>query len=70
MAISAIRIKAARQRLGESQAAFGRRLGVSQACICRWEQGRLPHKFQLNLRAIEMIIAATTPSDKASKPAT
>lgn len=32
--------RAIRKKLGLKQEAFGRLLGVSQACVCRWETGR------------------------------
>ena len=32
-------IKALRKSLGESQASFAKRLGVTQASVCRWERG-------------------------------
>jgi transcriptional regulator with XRE-family HTH domain len=43
------RIKRLRKRLGESQAAFGKRLGVPQPTIWRWEtvglNTSLPHRL-------------------------
>lgn len=41
MDISA-KIKALRERFGESQAAFGKRVGVEQATVSRWELGEMP----------------------------
>ena len=35
--MTAARIKATRKRFGESQKAFARRLGVTQATLSRWE---------------------------------
>ncbi len=37
-------IKAARLRLDESQAKFGKRLGVDQATIHRWETKGIPDR--------------------------
>lgn len=37
-------IKAARRRLGETQAAFAKRFGVDQATIHRWEKDGLPRR--------------------------
>lgn len=37
-------IRAARELLGESQAAFGRRFGVDQATVHRWEKNGLPER--------------------------
>ena len=38
------RIKALRERLGESQEVFGDRFGVQQATVARWENGSVPHR--------------------------
>lgn len=37
---SSINVKAVRRRLGKSQAAFARMIGVSVATLQNWEQGR------------------------------
>lgn len=39
-----ISIKEARHRLGESQEAFARRMGVDQATVSRWETRGLPDR--------------------------
>ena len=36
-------IKAAREGLGESQAAFAKRFGVDQSVVSRWETKGVPH---------------------------
>ena len=38
------RIRKARERLGESQEAFGQRCGVDQATISRWETEGIPER--------------------------
>ena len=37
-------IRAARERVGESQAEFGKRFGVDQSAISRWETQGLPSR--------------------------
>lgn len=49
-------IKAARKKLGESQAAFGSRLGVNQATIHRWETFGIPERGATRV-AIESVLA-------------
>lgn len=40
--ISGEQVKAARERIGESQTAFARRFGVDQATVHRWENRGVP----------------------------
>jgi DNA-binding transcriptional regulator YiaG len=37
-------IKSVRKSLGETQDKFGKRLGVNQATICRWELKGIPEE--------------------------
>ena len=37
-------IREAREKVGESQAAFGARFGVDQSTICRWETDGPPSR--------------------------
>lgn len=49
-------IKAAREKVGESQAAFGGRFGVDQSTIARWENGGIPTRGPARI-AIERELA-------------
>jgi DNA-binding transcriptional regulator YiaG len=49
-------IKAIREKLGETQAAFAERFGVDQATVHRWETRGLPTRT-LTQRAIKAVLA-------------
>jgi transcriptional regulator with XRE-family HTH domain len=49
-------LKMLREALGESQEAFGKRFGVSQVTIHRWEINGLP-KAPLMRRAVDDVLA-------------
>lgn len=49
-------IKRARQRLGESQAAFAKRFGVNQSTLQRWETGGVTESGTARI-AIEYVLA-------------
>lgn len=48
-------VKAARTRLGETQAAFALRFGVDQATIHRWETDGIPERGTARI-AVEQIL--------------
>jgi transcriptional regulator with XRE-family HTH domain len=50
-------ILAARQRLNESQAAFGERFGVDQSTVHRWETNGLPDRGAARF-AVETFLAS------------
>jgi len=56
MKITAANIRAARARVNENQEEFGRRFGVDQATISRWEAEGLPEKGPAHVAA-EYILA-------------
>lgn len=62
-------IKAARTKLGETQAAFAERFGVDQATIHRWEtkglpeHGAAPKAVEAVLRDLEAPPTETSPAD-------
>lgn len=58
-------IKSARDRLGESQAAFGRRLGVDQSTVQRWEAKGPPSRGPAKI-AIERLLAELERAEPAS----
>lgn len=47
--VSGTNIKATRDRVGESQADFARRLGVDQATLSRWETVGIPDRGSAKL---------------------
>lgn len=49
-------VKQAREALGESQEAFGRRFGVDQSTIHRWETDGLPDRGTTKM-AVERVLA-------------
>jgi hypothetical protein len=49
-------IKAARERLRETQAAFGARFGVDQSTVHRWETQGLPDRGTTRL-AVERVLS-------------
>ena len=51
------KIKAARERLGESQTAFGARFGVDQSTIARWEMRGVPDRGTARV-AVENLLAS------------
>ena len=53
--ITAAHIRTAREKLDESQLEFGRRFGVDQSTISRWEQGP-PTKGPIRI-LIEYVLA-------------
>jgi transcriptional regulator with XRE-family HTH domain len=60
--LEADRIRLIRMALGESQAAFGRRLKIPQPTICRWEEFGLPTRaiyrgVEAQLRRLERDLA-------------
>ena len=50
-------IKAARERLGESQAEFARRFHVDQATVHRWEAKGVPERGAARI-AVEGVLAS------------
>lgn len=49
-------ISTARKKVGESQTAFAKRLGVNQATIHRWEKKGLPKRGMTRI-AVESLLA-------------
>lgn len=49
-------LKAARERTGESQAEFARRLGINQSALSRWETGRREPRGPAQ-RLVERVLA-------------
>lgn len=67
MGISGDTLRAARERLGESQAAFADRFGVNQSTIHRWETEGPPASGTAR-RLIERVVSDLSgPSDPASR---
>lgn len=56
MSITGEMVKAARESLRESQAAFAARFGVDQATVCRWETAGPPERGAAG-KAIERVLA-------------
>ena len=56
MSITPAMVKAARERLGESQAAFAARFGVYQTTVHRWETEGVPSRGAAG-KAIERMLA-------------
>lgn len=53
--VTAQDVKAARERLGESQTAFAKRFGVDQSTIHRWETDGVPDRG-VTARAVAFIL--------------
>lgn len=53
-------VKALRNDLGESQETFGKRFGVTQTAVLRWEKGNAP-KRGLVADALKKLRARTQP---------
>jgi DNA-binding transcriptional regulator YiaG len=51
--ITIIDLKAAREQLGLSQAAFARKIGVDQSTVWGWERDEALPKNKLTLEALE-----------------
>lgn len=60
-------IRAARERLGETQDAFGQRFGVDQSTIHRWET-RGPPDHKLTQMAISTVLATLDHVELNSQP--
>lgn len=57
-------IKEVRERVGESQETFGRRLGVDQSTVHRWETDGLPTRGPARV-AVERVLADLMPEPQA-----
>ena len=62
-------VKEARLLLGESQAAFGRRLGVDQATVHRWERYGIPEQGTAKV-AIERLLQDIERIHETTRPVT
>lgn len=49
-------IRATRERLNESQEVFGKRFGVDQSTVARWEASGLPERGTTRM-AVERVLA-------------
>jgi transcriptional regulator with XRE-family HTH domain len=58
-------VKALRNDLGESQEAFGKRFGVTQTAVLRWEKGGAP-KRGLVAEALKKLRSKTPAMERAS----
>lgn len=56
MSITPGMVKAAREKAGETQAAFAERFGVNQATVHRWETDGPPERGAAG-KAIELVLA-------------
>lgn len=57
-------LKSLREKLGDSQWDFARRLGINQATISRWEAGRIPKNGPARF-AIQMLVASLRQTEAA-----
>ncbi len=55
--VTSTEVKAARKKLGESQAVFGARFGVDQSTVHRWEKLGVPEIGTARM-AIESLLAS------------
>lgn len=60
-------IRAARERLGESQSAFGERFGVDQSTVHRWETAGIPARGTTRI-AVEKILSELPPTQSPDQP--
>ena len=68
--MGSIDLKAIRERLGETQTEFGKRFGVKQPTIHRWENGELPDSGPARLLVDQFVNdMAKGPSDPQHVPA-
>lgn len=59
-------IRAAREKLGESQAEFAKRLGVNQSTVHHWEKKGLPDRGTARV-AVESLLAEVTTLAEAAQ---
>lgn len=64
--ITGEQIKAARERIGESQEAFSRRLRIDQATLSRWETKGVPDRGPASI-AVEAVLAELPSTSEAAE---
>jgi len=65
--IKAATIRRVRKALGESQTAFGRRFGVNQSTVHRWEFEGIPKKGATRI-AVAHVLSTLDPKEEIPLP--